>query len=232
MFDVVKYTTNKINREFLVEDHVDPGLFSFSLFSNAPGLEMLELETKEWIPIPPNYGVIWCGLAAIEVSERTLQGGYHRVKTYMEYPRITCWYEVCVESQLLKENFIHGLKKKEMSNEDDKILISTNIDSVDNSFDIYVETFRGFKLKININPDMSVSELKQLIELKCGIPLGKQSVSTTLLDGIGEKMENDEKIKTYGLKENEIIKLDGSLSDLVSNRYLRLFKAMLEGTTF
>jgi len=122
MFDVVKYTTLKLDREMMVPNHMDPGIFSFSVYSNAPGLEMYDQQTKKWFPVPLNMGVIWCGVAAKEASNEKLQAAYHRVQPHSKYERITFWYEVCVMNQLLTENLLPMEKK----NNDDIISLGSN----------------------------------------------------------------------------------------------------------
>ncbi len=54
-----------------VEEHVDPGLFSISLVSDAAGLELKDAH-GQWVPVPidiPQLGVIWNGLLASEIGQ-------------------------------------------------------------------------------------------------------------------------------------------------------------------
>ena len=58
MLDIMEYfvpSTTDANGESstAVSEHGDPGLFSFSFKSNAPGLGMLDLVTNTWVPVPP-----------------------------------------------------------------------------------------------------------------------------------------------------------------------------------
>ena len=52
MLDVVKYS-NKSNQLYNVAEHIDPGLFAISLFSDVQGLELKEMNGK-WVQVP--YG--------------------------------------------------------------------------------------------------------------------------------------------------------------------------------
>jgi len=58
MLDIMEYhvlsnTDDKTSSDTVVSEHGDPGLFSFSFQSNAPGLSMLDPLTNTWIPVPP-----------------------------------------------------------------------------------------------------------------------------------------------------------------------------------
>jgi len=91
-------------------EHYDPGLFSLSFFSSQPGLQLLDLETHEWVDGPCNtengnedVAILWCG-AAISKIDQQFKPAVHRV----EYPeqkdgsadtRMSIWYEVCTSAQ-------------------------------------------------------------------------------------------------------------------------------------
>ena len=117
MIDVVHYANKnqnlKIDRDELVESHVDPGLFSFSTYSSLEGLELYDRENNIWIQVPLDMGAIWCGYTAEVSSEGYFKGGYHRVNfNYSDIRRTTIWYEVIVESQIFRENYTGGKQNK------------------------------------------------------------------------------------------------------------------------
>jgi len=88
--------------------HYDPGLFSFSFYSNSPGLQLFDPRTGEWVNGPvntnkgeENMGVIWLGSAAVQNNWKKMVAGMHRV-TYPEIKdtsRVTIWYEMCTNAQ-------------------------------------------------------------------------------------------------------------------------------------
>jgi isopenicillin N synthase-like dioxygenase len=134
MIDFVNYfpklNKEKIKRNELVPEHVDPGLFAFSIFSDVPGLEMFSYTTSQWIKVPLNYGVLWTGLKAVELSNRKLKGGLHRVCfNEEEKKRLTLWYEVNTLDQVVGIDGIKEIRKKENSSTMNK-LIHTNKDKL------------------------------------------------------------------------------------------------------
>lgn len=81
MIDFAKYTNsqedgkdnNNLNDN--VTPHCDPGLFSMSFGSTAPGLEMFDPETEEWISVTNDRTVFWLGSAASEITGGRLKSG-------------------------------------------------------------------------------------------------------------------------------------------------------------
>eukprot|EP01088_Endostelium_zonatum_P007119 TRINITY_DN1928_c0_g4_i1.p1 TRINITY_DN1928_c0_g4~~TRINITY_DN1928_c0_g4_i1.p1 ORF type:complete len:461 (+),score=98.41 TRINITY_DN1928_c0_g4_i1:25-1383(+) len=110
LFDIVKYRPkSQFPSEFSttdsqVNEHADPGLFSLSLGSTAQGLEMFDAKKNEWIQVPLDVMVLWCGHAVTDVSLGQVKPGVHRVAANEE-ERLTCWYEVCVDTQVPKRRF-------------------------------------------------------------------------------------------------------------------------------
>lgn len=88
--------------------HYDPGLFALSVYSNAPGLQVMEQATKKFVDVPfgPGLGVVWAGDAAYRASDGGVARGIHRVVypdnvgTRRASPRLTCWLELGVPAQL------------------------------------------------------------------------------------------------------------------------------------
>jgi hypothetical protein len=105
LFDIVKYhPANQFPTQFegtdsQVNEHADPGLFSISFGSSAPGLEMFDPTTNVWYSVPNDVVVLWCGHAVTQVSNGTIKPGIHRVKA-TNYERVTAWYEVCTREQI------------------------------------------------------------------------------------------------------------------------------------
>ena len=80
MLDIVHYLPGKRTQDGdVVAPHGDPGLFSLSLLSTAPGLELLHTPSGNWIPVPLDAGVLWCGATATEVTSGLIPAGWHRV---------------------------------------------------------------------------------------------------------------------------------------------------------
>lgn len=125
MIDLVNYFPNlnkdNLYRNELVEQHVDPGLLAFSIYSNTSGLEMFSYMTNEWIKVPLNYGVIWTGSKAVELSSNKLRGGLHRVNFNIESKeRLTLWYEVNTVEQILGIDEYYHILKQMKSTENNK----------------------------------------------------------------------------------------------------------------
>jgi len=119
MLDIVHYFNEKSvvvsppighsTEEVNVVPHYDPGFFSISIFSSLEGLQLFDPVQQKWFGGPvntekgqENYGVLWFGKAASDVTENgRLKPGIHRVA----YPsvaksRLTVWYEVCTVDQV------------------------------------------------------------------------------------------------------------------------------------
>jgi isopenicillin N synthase-like dioxygenase len=105
LFDIVKYHSSETFSEKFqgtdsqVNEHADPGLFSISLGSSAAGLEMFDPSTNEWVGVPNDTVVLWCGNEVTKVSHGTVKPGVHRVKASKER-RVTAWYELCTREQI------------------------------------------------------------------------------------------------------------------------------------
>jgi hypothetical protein len=119
LFDIVKYhPQSSFPNEFKgtdsqVDEHADPGLFSISLGSTAEGLEMFDPVDNNWIPVPPEAMVLWCGHAVTNISGGKVKPGIHRVRA-TDSVRLTAWYELCTIDQIPKRQF-------QMDNEDFKL---------------------------------------------------------------------------------------------------------------
>eukprot|EP01113_Clastostelium_recurvatum_P015145 TRINITY_DN1836_c0_g1_i3.p1 TRINITY_DN1836_c0_g1~~TRINITY_DN1836_c0_g1_i3.p1 ORF type:complete len:404 (-),score=85.08 TRINITY_DN1836_c0_g1_i3:42-1253(-) len=86
--------------------HYDPGLFSLSVYSSSPGLQLYDPGSHTWMAGPVNtvpgcemYGVLWLGEAAHVASHGTFRVGVHRV-VYGHDSRLTLWYEACTVGQI------------------------------------------------------------------------------------------------------------------------------------
>jgi len=181
MFDIVRYKTNKVNREFLVNAHVDPGLFSFSVYSSISGLEMLDISTNKWVSIPTNKGVIWCGSTAIEASNGAFKGGWHRVQHNKYAQRTTMWYEVCIKEQINDENYENGMKKVAdnmlIDNDYKDMRVRLGASPQRTLIPVKIQGPNNDQLTIKIRPDAKVYELKQALEMERGISMSKSGFS-------------------------------------------------------
>ena len=88
------------NKAENVGAHTDPGLFSLSFMSTAPGLQLYDRDC--WRVIGNDCGVLWCGEAAPRISMGKIKAGIHRVMFNGDQPRFTSWYEASVDAQLTK----------------------------------------------------------------------------------------------------------------------------------
>lgn len=82
MFDIVHYFNTEDSRPEDVDEnvaaHSDPGVFSLSLKSTAPGLQLFDPETNAWIDCPLDVAVLWCG-SAVKTLNPDMPLGLHRV---------------------------------------------------------------------------------------------------------------------------------------------------------
>jgi hypothetical protein len=107
LFDIVKYNPQGMFSKIFqgtdsqVDEHADPGLFSISLGSTSEGLEMFDPVSKEWIAVPCDAMVLWCGHAVTDISGGQVIPGVHRVRA-TDKKRLTAWYEVCCDDQVPK----------------------------------------------------------------------------------------------------------------------------------
>lgn len=106
MFDIAKYHNDGTRMELNCKEHCDPGLFSLSLRSSAPGLQ-LKNEFGDWVASPnnpenKNVAILWAGRAANTINPK-VKVGIHRVINVPNRPRISMWHEVCLAGQEHKE---------------------------------------------------------------------------------------------------------------------------------
>merc|ERR1712013_284131 len=115
MLDTVRYFERIDGSDSeLVAEHGDPGLISFSLFSNRKGLQMWDPKAEQWFDVPCGdrhlgVGVFWCGQKAVDMNG-ALNVGIHRVLREPKEAnakdtktRITMWYEMIIAGQVQKE---------------------------------------------------------------------------------------------------------------------------------
>lgn len=100
-------------------DHYDPGLFTLSFISSAPGLQMFDYDSNTWVDMPvcdvgtePTVGVLWTGGAAVGLSGGTIKPGKHRVEFVAGAPRVAVWHEVCIQSQIYDQKVIAALDRR------------------------------------------------------------------------------------------------------------------------
>lgn len=101
MLDVVQYLNQAVPDNGLnCASHYDPGLFSLSVLSTQPGLQ-LQKASGEWVDGPvgvQDVGVIWAGELAAVASKGRIKPGVHRVvypSAGAAPPRLAMWLE-CV----------------------------------------------------------------------------------------------------------------------------------------
>lgn len=102
LFDIVHYfdanAVQQLVDNLQVHAHADPGVISLSIGATEEGLQMYDPDMHAWVVIPKSNWIVWCGMAAEQLSDNLIKCGVHRVVAGP--PRITAWYEMCVESQV------------------------------------------------------------------------------------------------------------------------------------
>jgi ubiquitin-like protein Nedd8 len=204
MLDIMEYfvpSTTDANGESstAVSEHGDPGLFSFSFKSNAPGLSMLDPVTTTWVPVPPESSVMWCGSAAEELSQGQLKVGWHRVDKTFVKPRLTMWYEVCTYEQV-PLRFLN--KDIEPTAEEAFKLPVTSYGMV------HVRTLTGKVIDFpnTLSSNNKVEDLQQLIQDREGIPPSKQR-----LVHMARILVSERTLGFYGYESGQMIHLVLSL---------------------
>jgi isopenicillin N synthase-like dioxygenase len=167
LLDIVSYKPNIdiSDRPFYVSEHVDPGLFSLNIYSDASGMQFYDNENKKWYEMPPNCGVIFCGQAANTLLNYS--PAIHRVVNN-GIGRLSVWYEVGIKSQLQpKENIkrISNLFDNGRNGDEKKIKINVKIEEKSTNVPKYKSMF--------IPANGTVSDIKKRIELFGGAPMSK-----------------------------------------------------------
>jgi isopenicillin N synthase-like dioxygenase len=184
LLDIVKYTPNIDIKErpFYVNQHVDPGLFSFNIFSDASGMQFYDQETKSWYEMPMGYGAIFCGQAAKTLLN--FSPAIHRVVNN-GIGRMSIWYEVGIKSQLQPKNTIKKLEFIEDKNS-----------SVPNTNDILEKKLKSSTEKIIIRPQTAKNYYnypKQISTYKSSSNYMMNNVYSGKLNN--ENIENQDKSK-------------------------------------
>jgi isopenicillin N synthase-like dioxygenase len=164
MLDIVSYLPKFTDT---VSAHVDPGLFALSLKSTSPGLEMLDVPTKTWIPIEPEQSILWCGSTASEKSNGVILGGQHRVAVPLDQavPRLTLWYEICALDQIPT----HMLGLRTFIPEEKLGSVETNSETIT----VMIKSLTGKVSPLKVPKYGTVYDLKLQYQDKEGIPPSK-----------------------------------------------------------
>jgi isopenicillin N synthase-like dioxygenase len=165
MLDMVMYNQNSTT-DFNVKEHHDPGLFSISLGSTAPGLQMFDNTTSSWVTVPVDKCVLWTGAMANAITNGDIRVGTHRVITAGP-PRYTLWYEVCVDSQVPAGIRNDGIFTQE--------IVSMEVSKVPQR-NLTVWIF-GRQKTVTVNPNGNLSQILRIIEREDGIPPTKRMPS-------------------------------------------------------
>lgn len=152
ILDIVKYKSRP-KGVTLVHDHVDPGLFSFNVYSSASGMLFRKMigGKATWIPLPEGYGAIFLGQAAYDMCG--LIAARHMVIS-SGTERLSIWYELGLNEQISE----HETLPIPATNEKGRIITVVGED--------------GIKRKVTWTGS-STFELKKSIERTMGIPTSK-----------------------------------------------------------
>lgn len=153
MIDIVKYN-KRPQGAILVDEHVDPGLFSLNVFSSAQRMEFRD-HLGNWQKLPDDLGVIFLGQAAHDMCG--LPAARHRVVSNGQ-ERWTIWYELCINEQIPPK---HKIKDRDQAHTKARKFAPKK------SIDIYTE--KGLE-KLEVEPDESALKA---IERTFGIPTTK-----------------------------------------------------------
>lgn len=159
LLDIVSYKPNiDISKNpYYVTEHVDPGLFSLNIYSDASGMQFYDNVDKKWFELKMGYGVIFCGQAAKTLLDFTL--ALHRVMNN-GIGRFSVWYEVGIKSQLqLKEKIkkISDIKKEsDFENKNENMEIEVEMETF-----YYGDKIKKIKLPVNV----TVFDLKKEMEI-------------------------------------------------------------------
>ena len=194
MLDLVEYHSDKLDREFIVNEHFDPGLISLSLPSTEPGLELFDKPRNEWVKIPINKGALWCGLASSYSGlNYNFVPGRHRVTKNTSGKRLAMWYEVCCKDQISKD---YVMMKKDV-----KIAL-----------DVYTEKVTKFPIIVRdgmqdtvimVDGEMRIDKVKSFLENTMGLQYSKVRLESKKIT-----MKNHKKVKEFNLQRDSVILLN------------------------
>jgi hypothetical protein len=169
MFDIALYSNNRAGQPPPAEGesvddvncvpHYDPGLFSISIFSNHEGLQLYDPLSNTWCAAPVNtiqgqqeFGVLWLGKAAADVSQGRWRAGVHRViYPAISGPRLTMWYEMCTVAQV--------------NGPDDSLPMPQG--------EVELPNVTGYGKMLYVSPGETQSDVLRRIERRRGLPMSK-----------------------------------------------------------
>lgn len=175
LLDVVEYKSG-IQREFYVEDHVDPGLYSLNIASSATGMEFYDNRTGEWVSMPVGCGAIFCGHAAKQFAN--IPEVKHRVRNN-KIGRFTMWYEVGLDDQVYSTG---SSRVVDRSTYKDMYDLSDVLDTYQESGEMRTivvkmadssSTGNTYNKILRLPVDATVADLKAELDDSAGIPASK-----------------------------------------------------------
>ena len=199
MLDLVEYHSENLTREYIVDEHCDPGLISLSMLSNESGLELFDVAKNEWFKVPLNKGALWCGLEGSHsgYNHQGFKAGKHRVAKNKSGKRLAMWYEVCSKNQVSKD---YILMKKD----------------VKLGLDVYNIKVKSFPIKVRdgekdtiimVDGEMRIDTVKSYLEQKLGLPISKVKFVKSEKSEI-ITMKNHKKVKEFNLQRDSVILLN------------------------
>eukprot|EP01006_Ploeotia_vitrea_P048514 TRINITY_DN67242_c3_g7_i1.p2 TRINITY_DN67242_c3_g7~~TRINITY_DN67242_c3_g7_i1.p2 ORF type:complete len:383 (+),score=39.52 TRINITY_DN67242_c3_g7_i1:63-1151(+) len=121
-FNIDSMQSGPLANDLNCEAHTDPGLISLNVCNSSSGLQFWDPQTDSWVDCPtdPSMGVLWCGDAAVDISNGKMKAGKHRVVRGND-SRISIWHEICTAEQVPAAVALHGINA-EHNNDAPKIV--------------------------------------------------------------------------------------------------------------